>query len=119
MVKLAAFDTARYLDNPQVISAYLAEAMQSHDPKLILRALRNVVRAGHVSQIARATGLSRTSLYWREKASPEFTTVLKVLGVLGVELEPVARDDRRSKRHPSHKSTPPSRRVKQKSGHVH
>ena len=62
--------------------------------KLILRAISNVVRAGRikpVSKIARETGLSRTSLYWKEKASPEFTTVLKVLDSVGVQLTPIAR----------------------------
>jgi hypothetical protein len=45
MVKLQPFDTARHLDNPEVISHYLAEAFQTRDSKLILRAIRNVVRA--------------------------------------------------------------------------
>jgi probable addiction module antidote protein len=86
MVKLQPFDTARHLDNPEVISHYLAEAFQTRDSKLILRAIHNVARAGNMSKIARATGLSRTSLYWRETTSPEFTTVLKVLAARGVRL---------------------------------
>jgi probable addiction module antidote protein len=86
MVKLQPFDTARHLDNPEVISHYLAEAFQTRDSKLILRAIRNVVRAGNMSKVARATGMSRTSLYWREDTSPEFTTVLKVLAARGVRL---------------------------------
>jgi probable addiction module antidote protein len=86
MVKLQPFDTARHLDNPEVISHYLAEALQTRDSKLILHAVQNVLRAGNMSKIARATGLSRTSLYWRENTSPEFTTVLKVLAARGVRL---------------------------------
>ena len=69
--------------------------------KLILRAISNVVRAGRikpVSKIARETGLSRTSLYWKEKASPEFTTVLKVLDSVGVQLTPIARRGERRQR---------------------
>ena len=94
MVKVEPFDTARHLDNPEVIAHYLTEAFQTRDSKLILRAISNVVRAGRikpVSKIARETGLSRTSLYWKEKASPEFTTVLKVLDSVGVQLTPIAR----------------------------
>jgi putative addiction module killer protein/probable addiction module antidote protein len=84
VVNIKPFDTARHLDNPEVIAGYLTEAFQSADEKLILRAVQNVLRAGNMSKIARATGLSRTSLYWRENTSPEFTTVLKVLAARGV-----------------------------------
>jgi probable addiction module antidote protein len=86
MVKLQPFDIARHLDNPEVISHYLAEAFQTRDSKLILRAVQNVLRAGNMAKIARETGMSRTSLYWGENTSPEFTTVLKVLAARGVRL---------------------------------
>jgi probable addiction module antidote protein len=86
MIKLRPFDTARHLDNPEVISHYLAEAFQTRDSRLILRAIQNVVRAGNMTKVARTTGLSRTSLYWRDNTSPEFTTVLKVLAARGVRL---------------------------------
>jgi probable addiction module antidote protein len=77
-----------------VINWYLAEALQSGDPKLFLRAIQNVARANNMSEIARAIGMSRTSLYWGENTSPEFTTVLKVLEKLGVQfrIEPIAKD---------------------------
>ncbi len=93
MVKLQPFDTARHLDNPEVITHYLAEAFQTRDNKLILRAIQNVARANNMSKIARETGMSRTSLYWRENTSPEFTTVLKVLDRIGMRLrvEPIAK----------------------------
>jgi probable addiction module antidote protein len=86
MIKTQPFDTTHHLDNPEVISHYLAEALQSGDAKLILRAILNIARSGNMSKIARVTGLSRTSLYWRENTSPEFTTVLKVLAARGVRL---------------------------------
>ena len=90
MVKIAPFDTARHLDNPEVIAYYLAEAFQTFDSRLILRAIQNVARASNMSKIARETGMSRTSLYWGKNTSPEFTTVLKVLDTLGIRLEPIA-----------------------------
>src|SRR5215471_13102098 len=86
MIKIVPFDAARHLDNPEVISHYLAEAFQTRDSKLILRAVQNVLRAGNMTKIARETGMSRTSLYWGENTSPEFTTVLKVLAARGVLL---------------------------------
>jgi probable addiction module antidote protein len=93
MVKLQPFDTARHLDNPEVIHWYLAEALQTGDVRLFLRAVQNVARANNMSKIARETAMSRTSLYWGENTSPEFTTVMKVLERLGVRLrvEPIAK----------------------------
>ena len=101
MVKLQPFDTARHLDNPEVITHYLAEAFQTRDNKLILRAIQNVARANNMSKIARETGMSRTSLYWRENTSPEFTTVLKVLDRIGMRLrvEPIAKGAPRAWQH--------------------
>jgi probable addiction module antidote protein len=90
MVKIAPFDTARHLDNPQVIAHYLAEALETRDSRLIKLALSNLIRAQRVAAIAREIGMSRTSLYWKKTTSPEFTTVLKVLDKVGVHLEPVA-----------------------------
>lgn len=91
MVKLQRFDTAQHLDNPEVISHYLTEALES--PKLFLRAVQNVARANNMSKIAREIGMSRTSLYWRENTSPEFTTVVKLLDTFGLRLlvEPIAK----------------------------
>jgi probable addiction module antidote protein len=94
--------------------------MQTGDHKLILRAIGNVVRAGRVSDVARKIGMSRTSLYWREETSPEFTTVLKVLGAVGVELEPIPSEERRSARRRSRKSRtkpPPLSRRMESKGH--
>jgi|SRR5262245_10006821 len=98
MVKLQSFDTARHLDNPEVISSYLTEALQTGDGKLILRAVQNVLRAGNMSKIARDTDMSRTSLYWPEDRSPEFTTVLKVLAARGVRLRAEPESEARRKK---------------------
>jgi DNA-binding phage protein len=42
--KIKPFDASRHLDNLEVIEAYLTEAFQSGDEKLILRAITNVAR---------------------------------------------------------------------------
>jgi probable addiction module antidote protein len=86
MVKTQPFNTAQHLDNPEVIAWYLADAFETRDSAVILNAIQAVLRAGNMSKIARATGMSRTSLYWGKDTSPEFTTVLKVLAARGVRL---------------------------------
>jgi probable addiction module antidote protein len=98
MIKTRPFDAAEYLDNPEVIAHYLADAFQSHNSKLILAAIQDVMRAQKMTAIARATGRSRTSLYWRKQTSPEFTTVLDVLGALDVQLVPMPTRKRRAPR---------------------
>ena len=44
-MKLKTFDVADYLDNEEMIAAYLAEAATSGDPALIRAAHRAVARA--------------------------------------------------------------------------
>jgi hypothetical protein len=43
-----AFDVANHLDNPKVIVAYLSEAFESGDPRLVKLALSTVARRHNV-----------------------------------------------------------------------
>jgi probable addiction module antidote protein len=93
MVKVSKFDAADYLKTPAAIAAYLTEAFETDDPAYIHTALDTVARAKGISSVAKATGLSRESLYktFKETAKPEFETVRKVIGSFGVKLvaEPI------------------------------
>jgi len=83
------FDAADYLKNGETISAYLTEALESDDPRLLAQALGDVARAkGGMTQLAKDTGISREALYRAlgENGNPEFGTILKVLRALGVKL---------------------------------
>ena len=85
---LKAFDPAEYLDDPEAIAAYIEEAFDIGDPKFIADAIGVVARAVGMSEIARASGLSRESLYKTLSAegNPELGTVLRVIGALGLKL---------------------------------
>lgn len=87
-LKTTPFDVADYLDTPEDIKAYLAEAFASGDPKLISVALGDVSRAKGMTKVSKETGLSRESLYkaLSETGNPELGTILKVLGALGLSL---------------------------------
>jgi probable addiction module antidote protein len=65
-----------------------AEDLSQPGPPLILRSIGVVARAKGMAQIAKDTGLARASLYRGLNAggNPDFATVLKVLGSIGVEL---------------------------------
>lgn len=82
------YDTAEYLKTSADIAAYLEAAFEDGDPALITIALGNVARSEGMTEIAKATGLTRASLYKALSAegNPEFATVLKVIQALGLKL---------------------------------
>jgi len=70
------------------MAAYLEAALENGDPAVVMRALGTIARARGMSQIARATGLGRESLYkaLSPEGNPEFSTVMKVVRALGLKL---------------------------------
>lgn len=87
-VELAPFDPSEFLDNEEVIAEYLAAALEDSNPDTFLRAVANVAKARGVSEVARASGLGRESLYkaLAPGAKVRYETVRKVLDSLGVKL---------------------------------
>jgi probable addiction module antidote protein len=88
MAKTLPFDPAEYLDSPEMIAAYLTEALESEDAAVIAMAIGAVARAKGMSSVAEKAGLSRENLYRAlgGDAKPEFSTVIKVLHALGISL---------------------------------
>lgn len=87
-VKTRPFDPAAYLDSTEAIAAYMTEALDTNDPGFIADALGVIARAQGMTQVARAAGLSRESLYrtLSPEGNPELGTLLRVLTVLGLRL---------------------------------
>lgn len=88
-IKTKPYDAAEFLTDPETIAAYLTEALESDDPRIIAKALGAVARArGGMAQLARETGVTRESLYraLSETGNPELGTALKVMHALGVRL---------------------------------
>ena len=87
-VETYPYDSARFLDADEAVADYLGEAFKTGDPAFITRCLGTVARARGMTQIARDAGVSRESRYRAlgEKGNPEFATVLKVLGALGLRV---------------------------------
>jgi len=86
--KTKPWDAAKHLTSAKTISAYLSAALEDGDPKLVAAALGDIARAKGMAEIARKTGLGRTSLYkaLSPNGRPELATVLKVLRALGLTL---------------------------------
>lgn len=87
-IRTRPFDPAEYLKNEESVAAFVGDAIESGDPQIIQSALNTAARAHGMAQIAEDAGLGRESLYkaLRPNAKPQFSTVIKVMGALGVKL---------------------------------
>jgi probable addiction module antidote protein len=87
-VKTTPFDAADYLETEEDVAAYLTEALATGDTAVVALALGAIARTRGMTRIARATGLSRESLYRALSAdgNPEFATVLRILEAVGLRL---------------------------------
>jgi probable addiction module antidote protein len=94
MSKATAFDPAKYRNNPKLIAKYLNDALATDDSAFV-RAVGNLARAHGMGAIAEEANVDRAGLYrsLRGDADPKFSTILKVLTVLGVQLDVKPRAD--------------------------
>lgn len=88
------FDIADYLDNNEMIAAYLNEALENGNDDEIIAAIGNVAKAIGMTKIAEETGLSRPSLYkaLSEGSKPQFSTILKILKSFGNQISITSKD---------------------------
>jgi probable addiction module antidote protein len=85
---LKSFDAADYLESEADMAAYLDAVMQDGDAGLLAAALGDVAKARGMSEIAKASGLTREALYkaLRADAQPRLETVQRVFTALGLKL---------------------------------
>jgi probable addiction module antidote protein len=84
------YDVAEHLRTLEEMAAYLEACLEEADgdASLIAKALGDIARAKGMAQVAKDAGLSRESLYKALSGdrSPDFDTILKVVGALGLKL---------------------------------
>lgn len=84
------YDVAEHLRTPEEMAAYLEACLEEADgdAAFIAKALGDIARAKGMAQVAKDAGLSRESLYkaLSGERSPDFDTILKVVGALGLKL---------------------------------
>jgi probable addiction module antidote protein len=85
---LPEFDMAEHLGSEQAMAEYLTIVLEENDPSALAGALGSIARARGMSEIAKASGLTREALYkaLRPDAQPRFDTVNRVCAALGVRL---------------------------------
>jgi len=88
IAELPEFDAAEYLDSEEAVAEYLTAMLEENDPALLAAALGDIARARGMSEIAKASGLTREALYkaLRSDAQPRFDTISRVCAALGVRL---------------------------------
>ena len=76
------------LEDEQAIAEYLTVVLEEDDPAALADALGTIARSRGMSDIAKASGITREALYkaLRPNASPRFETISKVCAALGVRL---------------------------------
>ena len=84
------YDVAEHIRTPEEMAAYLEACLEEADgdAACIAKALGDIARAMGMAQVARDAGLSREGLYkaLSGERSPDFDTILKVIGALGLKL---------------------------------
>ncbi|CAB3731792.1 addiction module antidote protein [Achromobacter kerstersii] len=84
------YDIAERLRTAEEMALYLDACIEESegDAAFIAKALGDIARAQGMTKIARETGMSRESLYKALSGdrSPDFATILKVMGALGIAL---------------------------------
>ncbi len=85
---LPEFDIAAHLDSEQAMAEYLTVVLEENDPAALAGALGSIARARGMSEIAKASGITREALYraLRPDAQPRFDTISRVCTALGVKL---------------------------------
>ena len=85
---LPEFDMAEHLGSDQAIAEYLSIVLEENDPAEFAHALGTIARAKGMTEVARASGLTREALYkaLRPTSQPRFDTIMKVVHALGLQI---------------------------------
>ena len=86
--ELPDFDMAEHLKTDEDMANYLTLVLGENDPTELTHALGTIARARGMTEVARASGLTREALYkaLRPTSQPRFDTIARVCTALGVRL---------------------------------
>lgn len=87
-IKTKQFNPFDYMQNQTEIDAYLLECFNDENPKIFVNALGHLAKHHGMSDIAKATGLNRESLYktFNGKTQPKWDTVHRLMKALHIDL---------------------------------
>lgn len=98
-IETVPFDASEFLESEQSQQELVADAFHSGSADYIRHALNVVARARGMSDVARASGVTREALYKAlgEDGDPKLSTLLGLTKALGMRLTVAAPDDTRAK----------------------
>lgn len=85
---LPEFDLAEHLKTEEDVANYLTIVLEEQDASELAHALGVIARARGMTEVAKASGLTREALYkaFRPDSQPRFDTIMRVCKALGVRL---------------------------------
>ena len=88
---VSPFDVAEFLQTDEDIAEYLNQVLADNDAGELAAALGDIAKAKGMTEIAKASGLSREALYkaLRPDSQPRLDTIQRVCTALGVKLNVV------------------------------
>jgi probable addiction module antidote protein len=94
MSDLTRLDVSDHLTDDDIIIEYLCAAAEDENTEVFIAALGEVAKARGMTDVARATGLGRESLYksLSTNGRPGFATVNAVLRALGLRFTVTVQD---------------------------
>ncbi len=87
-IKTKPFNISDHLNTPEDIRIFLQEANETGTEAEFIHALNTAARAKGMTEVAKAAGVTRASLYksLSEDGNPNYTTISKVVKALGCKL---------------------------------
>jgi probable addiction module antidote protein len=88
-MELHEWDMAENINTREEVFAYLQGALEENDTETLFDVIGAIARSKGMLMVAKELGLSRESLYksLSPTGNPSFSTVLKVLDLLGYKLQ--------------------------------
>lgn len=85
---LPEFDMAKYLPDDAAIAEYLTLVLEDNDVGELTHALGVIARARGMTEMAKASGLTREALYkaLRAGSQPRFDTIQRVCKAMGLKV---------------------------------
>jgi probable addiction module antidote protein len=82
------WNLADEIETKEDVAGIIEAALEENDAAFLFKVIGDIARSKGMAQIARELGLNRESLYvaLSPEGNPSFTTVSKVLNVLGFQL---------------------------------
>lgn len=79
---------AAHLDSDAAIAEYLTIVLEENDPVEFAHALGTIARGKGITEVARASGLTREALYkaLRPTSQPRFDTIMRVVRAMGLQI---------------------------------